>query len=233
MSLIADNLNRVNEQVMQTAIRCGRNPASIKLIAISKTHPAESIKESARHGQIYFGENKVQEAEEKILCLKDTNVQWHFIGHLQTNKAKKAVQLFHCIQTVDSIHLLETLQKESQKINKIQDIMIQVNISEEGTKSGTTVKDLELLIQSLASASHLCCKGLMTIPPYFEDPEDVRYFFRILRELAGRYRKTVPNPDDFTELSMGMSHDFATAIEEGATMIRVGTAIFGEREYNM
>jgi PLP dependent protein len=225
---IADNLVRIRERINQATLRCGRQPEDIRLVAVTKTVPAGMIREAVSAGAALLGENYIQEAREKI-ALIGTQVEWHFIGHLQSNKAKLAVELFSMIHSVDRMTLAEELNKEAGKRNKKLPVLIQVNISGEETKSGIDAAGTRQLVQQAAQLPHLSVQGLMTMPPWFEDPEVARPYFRALRnlrdELAG---EKIPNIL-LTELSMGMSGDFEVAIEEGATLVRIGTAIFGER----
>lgn len=222
---LKENLEKVRERIKSAARRAGREPAEIKLIAVSKTHPAEVLREALRAGAEIFGENKIQEAEGKIAEIGREKAEWHLIGHLQSNKARKAVKLFDLVHTLDSVELAERLERICEEENRAEmAVLIQVDLAGEATKNGISEKDLPKLIETFARFEHLKCKGLMTIPPYFEDVEKVRPYFRRLREMRDAL---LPGG----ELSMGMSHDFETAIEEGATLVRVGTAIFGEREY--
>jgi PLP dependent protein len=225
---IADNLARIQERINQAALRCGRQPEEIRLVAVSKTVPAERIREAASAGVALLGENYIQEARKKI-ALFGTHMEWHFIGHLQSNKAKLAVELFSMIHSVDRMTLAEELNKEAGKRNKIQPVLIQVNISGEETKSGIDAAGTRHFVQQAAQLPHLSVQGLMTMPPWFEDPEDARPYFSALRKLRDELTgEKIPNVS-LTELSMGMSGDFEVAIEEGATLVRIGTAIFGER----
>ena len=222
---LRENLAEVARKIEQAANKVGRNPNEIKLIAVSKTHPIEILQAAINVGATVFGENKVQEAEGKIEAIGRENVEWHLIGHLQKNKARKAVQIFDVIHTLDSIELarrLERICKEEQR--ESLSVLAQVDLANEATKNGVAENDLPQLIEFLQTCDCLKLNGLMIIPPFFEDAENVRPYFRRLRELRD---KILPNG----ELSMGMSHDFPIAIEEGATLVRVGTAIFGERKY--
>lgn len=222
---LAERFSEVKNQIKASAEKAGRNAGEIKLVAVSKTHPAEILLEAVEAGAEAFGENKVQEAESKIEKIGRENVEWHLIGHLQSNKARKAVKLFDWIHTLDSAELAERLERICIEENRRDlNVLIQVDLANEETKSGVAEEDLPKLIDFLKSCERLKLRGLMIIPPYFEDPEDARPLFKNLREIRDR---VLPNG----ELSMGMSHDFQIAIEEGATIIRVGTAIFGEREY--
>ncbi|MBN1879989.1 YggS family pyridoxal phosphate-dependent enzyme [bacterium] len=227
---IRQSLNEVRNR-MQRAIRTsGRQPGSVKLIAVSKTYSAEIIRSAFAVGQTRFGESRIQEAEQKIKVLEES-IEWHLIGHLQTNKVKTAVKYFDVIHSVDSIRLIDELEKQAEPTGKIQSILLQVNVSGEETKYGVKEKDLPALIERSMSSHHLKLLGLMTIPPFSVDPEDSRVYMKRIKEIAfeelavKRYLSEVN-----IELSMGMSHDFEVAIEEGATMIRVGTAIFGSRD---
>ncbi len=217
------NLAEVREKIEKTAQRCGRSPNEIKLIAVSKTHSTEVLREAIEAGATVFGENKVQEAEEKIEELRKENLEWHLIGHLQSNKARKAVKLFDVIHTLDSIELAERLERICIEGNRTSlSVLAQVDLAKEATKNGIDEKKLPNLIERLKTCERLKFDGFMIIPPFFEEAEQARPFFRKLREIRD---ELLPGG----ELSMGMSHDFELAIEEGATMLRVGTAIFGER----
>lgn len=230
MHSIADNLHHIQETIEKAAEKSCRNPHEIRLLAVSKTHPAEALLEAYNAGQTLFGENRVQEAEQKSEPLATLPLEWHLIGHLQTNKTKKAVSLFSLLHTVDSSRLAQAIHHEAEKANKIQDILLQINIAEETQKFGASLQDFEALLATVTQCSHLRCRGLMIIPPYFDSPELVRGYFRALRELGEQYKNDLVGENSL-ELSMGMSHDYPVAIEEGATLIRVGTAIFGSRDY--
>ena len=214
---------------MAAAEDCGRHEADIRLVAVSKTVPAERIRAVVGTGVRIIGENYIQEAREKIEALADLELTWHFIGHLQRNKAKYAVRLFELIHSVDSIRLAREIDKQAAKAGKQQGILIQVNTGKEVSKSGVYEEDALALAREAAAMEHLSVKGLMTLPPYFYAPEKVRPYFRALRELRDRIREAELPGIEMTELSMGMTGDFETAIEEGATMVRIGTALFGER----
>jgi len=226
---IVDQVKHVQESVIRAAQRCGRNPSDICVVAVSKTHPPEAIRDGYAAGLRIFGENRVQEAEEKIRSLADLGAEWHLVGHLQTNKVKKVLPLFRLIHSVDSPRLIEALESEAEYRNQRVSILLQVNLSGETTKFGAACEDLESLLVALRNAPHLQCRGLMTLPPFVEDPEEVRPFFRRLRQLGERYRVDLVGSGSQVELSMGMTHDFPIAIEEGATIVRIGTAIFGSR----
>ena len=219
-----ENLVEVRRKIENAARKAGRKADEIKLIAVSKTHPAETIKKAIAAGGRVFGENKVQEAEGKIAEVGRDAAEWHLIGHLQSNKARKAVKLFDVIHTLDSIELAARLNRIclEEKRENLR-VLIQVDLAVEATKAGVLEKNLPELIEFLRDCEHLKFDGFMILPPFFEDAEKTRPFFRRLREIRDAH---LPSG----ELSMGMSHDFAVAIEEGATLVRVGTAIFGERE---
>jgi len=226
---IGTRFRLVKERIRKAALGCGRDPEEIKLVAVSKTVPVERIQEAIAAGATILGENYIQEARAKIESIGTGSISWHFIGHLQTNKAKYAVRLFDIIHSVDSLKLAQELDRRARSIGKVQDILIQVNISHESTKSGIDPEKTIELIRSIAPLKNLSIRGLMTMPPYFNDPERTRPFFRALKELQELIlREGIPNIE-MTELSMGMTGDFETAISEGATIVRIGTAIFGER----
>ncbi len=208
---------------------CGRDPGSIRLVAASKTVPASRVEEAIRAGAATLGENYVQEAREKINTLSSFDVSWHLIGHLQTNKAKYAVRLFDLIHTVGSFKLARELNKQAQKNAKIQSVLIQVNISGELTKSGSDPKETINLLKEISPLENIQVKGLMTMPPFFDQPQKARPFFSALRQMRHEIiAQQIPH-NLMDELSMGMTGDFEAAIEEGATMVRIGTAIFGSR----
>jgi len=223
---IRTNLDHIRERIAQAAARAGRDPSEITLVAVSKTKPCEAIREAISAGATILGENRVQEAETKIAELHDLPVAWHLIGHLQTNKANKAVHLFDLIHSVDSPRLVEAVNRGGESIGKRQAILLQVNIAGEEQKFGTAPGEFERLLECALAAPAVEVRGLMVMPPFGEDPEDARPYFRALRDLAVKYTGELGNRP---ELSMGMTGDFEVAIEEGSTMVRIGTAIFGER----
>jgi hypothetical protein len=225
---IADNLASIQERISKAALRAGRDPAAIRLVAVSKTVSAESIREAIAAGVTILGENYVQEARNKIARI-GKQVEWHFIGHLQSNKARSAVDLFSMIHSVDRLSLAEALNQEANKQGKILPVLIQVNISGEESKSGINPQETLQLLERIAGLQHLSVQGLMTMPPWFEDPEDARPHFNALRKLREELANIKIHGVSLQELSMGMSGDFEVAIEEGATLVRVGTAIFGPR----
>ena len=219
-----ENLEKVLGKIERAALKAGRNSDEIKLVAVSKTHPAEVLRTAIAAGAFRLGENKVQEGESKILEIGRETAEWHLIGHLQSNKARKAVKLFDWIHSLDSRELAERLERICIEENRDElPVLIQVDLAQEETKSGISEKDLPQLVEFLRGCERLKFKGLMVLPPFYEDAERTRPFFRRLRELRDEILPA-------GELSMGMSHDFEMAIEEGATLVRVGTAIFGERE---
>ena len=222
-------LENIKDRIKRTARASGRDPETIRLVTVSKTVPADRVREAIEAGATILGENYIQEAREKINTLSSYPVSWHFIGHLQTNKAKYAVRLFDLIQTVDTLKLAHELNKQAKKINKIQQILIQVNIGLERTKSGVYAKDAQSLIKDISYLENLSVKGLMTIPPFFNSPKKVRPYFSALRNLRDQIKKENISNASMDELSMGMTGDFEVAIEEGATLVRIGTAIFGKR----
>ncbi|MGI8884331.1 MAG: YggS family pyridoxal phosphate-dependent enzyme [Pyrinomonadaceae bacterium] len=222
---LRENLAEVQQKIERAANKVGRNPNEIKLVAVSKTHPVEILNKAIEAGTTVFGENKVQEAESKIEEIGREKVERHLIGHLQKNKARKAVQLFDVIHSLDSIELATRLERicQEEERNSLS-VLIQIDLANEATKNGVDEKDLPQLIEFLQNCDCLKFTGFMIIPPFFEDAENARPFFKKLREIRD---EILPNG----ELSMGMSHDFEIAVEEGATLIRVGTAIFGRRNY--
>jgi pyridoxal phosphate enzyme (YggS family) len=225
------NLGSIREQISKAAARAGRDPGDVKLVAVSKTHPASVISSAIGAGQSVFGENKVQEAEGKISEVGRDKAEWHLIGHLQSNKARRAVQLFDVIHSVDSVDIATRLERICVEEDRDElPVLVQVDLAGEKTKSGIGEKELPELVSYLRSCRRLKFIGLMILPPYFDDPEDARPFFKRLRKLRDDLAVESAFSNSAGELSMGMSHDFEIAIEEGATIVRVGTAIFGERE---
>ncbi len=221
-------LENVNDRIKRAALKCSRDPESINLVAVSKTIPANRVKEAIELGVTILGENYVQEARNKFNVLGTYPVSWHFIGHLQTNKAKYAVRLFDLIHSVDTLKLARELNKQAKKVNKFQDILIQINVGKESSKSGSDIENAANLIKDIVLFENLSVKGLMAMPPFFNTPEKARPYFITLRNLRDQIRKDLPGVA-LDELSMGMSGDFEVAIEEGSTFVRIGTAIFGER----
>jgi pyridoxal phosphate enzyme (YggS family) len=229
---VAENIARIQEKIRTAAARAGRDPEEITLMAVSKTFPAECIREAYQAGIRHFGENRVQEFAGKVDSLRDLeDARWHMIGHLQTNKAAKAAELFHAVDSVDSLKLAEKLNDSAQKLGKKLAVLIEVNVGGEAAKSGmpTDSPELDRLLCAAPQLDHLEIRGLMTIPPFTEDPQWALPFFRKLRELRDQIAARKLPGVRMEVLSMGMSHDFEVAIEEGSTCVRVGTAIFGER----
>ena len=225
---VAENVEFVKTRIEKAALRAGRNPGSVTLIAVTKTVGTAKIQEALSAGIRHFGENRIQEAKDKIPRIGRA-AQWHLIGHLQTNKARQAVALFDRIHSVDSLRVAEALQREAEKKEKRLPILIQVNIAGEESKSGVETESVLDLIQTISEMENLLVEGLMTIPPYHENPEETRPVYKRLREVWGEVKAIELPRVNMEHLSMGMSHDFETAVEEGATLVRVGTAIFGER----
>jgi hypothetical protein len=226
---IKENIARVLERIAAACLRSGRRPEEVRLVAISKTVPVDRIREAYEAGLRDFGENRVQEGKAKRPALSDLSVTWHLVGHLQTNKAKPARELFHWVHSVDSQRLAQKLDQAALCRGDRLPVLLEVNLGEETTKSGIRGTEVVQLAEQVGQLATLELRGLMVIPPFFEDPEQVRPYFRRLRQLAQEIdSRRLPNVS-MQELSMGMSQDFEVAIEEGATMVRVGTAIFGPR----
>lgn len=226
MSRIAQNLEKVRERIAAAAQKAGRDPREVRLVAVSKTVDLPRLREAVAAGQRLFGENYLQEARPKITEL-GPDIDWHLVGHLQSNKAKGAVELFDLIHSVDRLKLAQALDQAAARQGKVQDILVQVNLAAEETKSGAAPQAVPELLAQLARLPHLRVTGLMTMPPWLDDPDAVRPYFKTLRELRDRWRSSSGLP--LPKLSMGMSGDFEVAVEEGATLVRVGSAIFGSR----
>jgi pyridoxal phosphate enzyme (YggS family) len=226
---VAANHRRIMESINQAAARAGRDAASIKLLAAAKSQDAELIRAAIAAGVSLIGENYVQEAQAMKARIPEA-VEWHMIGHLQRNKAKSAVALFDLIETLDSIALARELDKEGRKAKKRIRTFVEVNLAGEESKTGIAKDQVFLLLQEAAKLSNILVEGLMTVPPFRENPEDARPYFRELRELLGRMQELQLRDLELKELSMGMSHDYPVAIEEGATIVRIGTALFGPRK---
>lgn len=229
---ISDNIAHIRERISQAAARAGRNPDSITLMGVSKVVEPARIRQAYQAGIRIFGENRVQEFEGKSSALKDLQeAEWRLIGHLQTNKAKKAVDFFQAVDSVDSVRLVEKLNQAAQQANKVLPVLIEINVGGEESKNGVAPDshELEDLLQNGQRLEHLQVRGLMTIPPFTEDPQGSRPYFRRVRELRDAIANRKLQGIQMGVLSMGMSHDFEVAIEEGSTCVRVGTAIFGER----
>ena len=229
LSGLSERFDDVRNRVAKAAQRSGRNAIDVKLIAISKTHPIEIIQQLINLGATELGENRVQEAENKIRTLGQ-QAHWHMVGHLQANKARKAVKLFDVIQSLDSVDLARRLNETCRQEQRASlPVLLQVDLGKEATKSGVDEADLLKLAAMVHDSTHLDLIGLMTLPPFFDEPNETRPYFSRLRLLRDKLAQDKLFGDREGELSMGMTHDFEIAIDEGATMIRVGTAIFGER----
>ena len=235
---IARNIRHICGRITRTAESCGRRSEEITLLAISKTFPREAIAEALAAGICRFGENRVQEAETKISYFADAaqtlnqcfiKPEWHLVGHLQSNKARRAVELFDVVQSVDSAKLATRISQAALELGKIIPVLVQVDLGNEETKFGAPPEKIRGIIEAISGFKGVRIDGLMTLPPYFEDQEDARPYFRRLRELGEKLEAEQPGCLGKRHLSMGMSHDFEAAIREGATIVRVGTAIFGTR----
>lgn len=225
---LSENLQSIQQRIAAACVRAGRAPESVTLIAVSKTHPPDAVAEAAKLGLMTFGENKVQEAKAKIpLC--PGRLRWHMLGHLQTNKCRDAVALFEMIQSVDSLYLAEELSKRADQAVKNLPILLEVNVVGEASKFGYTPQKVMEDLERINALPRLEIHGLMTVPPWTPTPEKVRPVFQKLRELKSQCEQKLGAP--LPHLSMGMTGDFEIAIEEGATMVRIGTALFGERSY--
>jgi hypothetical protein len=229
MADIPERLEALRGRIRRAAEACGRSAAEIRLVAVAKTHPAEAVRAAAAAGAADIGENYIQEAREKIEALGPLGVRWHFIGHLQSNKAKYAVRMFDLIHTVDSLKLGAEIDRWARRIQKRQEVLVQVNVGREASKSGVDAGEASALVAGLAAFENIAVRGLMTIPPFFDAPERARPFFAELRRLRDRLQAEIGPRAELKELSMGMTGDFEAAIAEGATLVRIGTAIFGDR----
>jgi pyridoxal phosphate enzyme (YggS family) len=228
--MMQTNLDQIRARIAAACARCGRDPASVRLLAVSKTKPAAMVEAAFAAGQRLFGENYVQEFLEKAAAVQ-APIEWHFIGALQSNKVKYLPGKVALIHSVDRLSLAQEIDRQWGKAGLCADILLEVNLGAETSKAGADAAGLETLVRQAAILHNLRIRGLMALPPYLDDPETVRPYFRRLRELAGTIDALGISGVEMSELSMGMSHDFEVAIEEGATLVRVGTAIFGERVY--
>jgi PLP dependent protein len=230
ISSLATRIGEIRRAIATAAARAHRLAGDVTLVAVSKTHPADRVREAIAAGQIDFGENRVQEAEAKIPDLGRDAVRWHLIGHLQSNKARRAVELFDWIHSVDSVDLAQRIDRICDEVDREElPVLIQVDLGHEATKTGVEEKHLREVVDAVREGDRLRLMGLMTLPPFFDDPEKARPYFKRLRELRDELQKEGVFGERPGDLSMGMTQDFEIAIEEGATIIRVGTAIFGER----
>ncbi len=227
---IKDRLTQVQRRIREAALRAGRDPGEVQLVAVSKLISAERIREGVEAGIRILGENRVQEARAKVEALPGLEVEWHLVGHLQTNKAKLAVRLFSLIHSLDSLRLAQELDKWGRSLGKTVETLVQVKLAEEETKTGLPEEEVLPFLRAVGDLPSVRVQGLMLLPPYCPDPEEVRPYFRRLRQLLD-HLKGEPLPENVVlrHLSMGMSHDFEAAIEEGATLVRIGTALFGPR----
>jgi pyridoxal phosphate enzyme (YggS family) len=230
MATIADRLTGIRERIAAAARSAGRDPSSIRLVAVSKTFPIEAVREAWLAGQRDFGENRVQEALQKIGASADLTIRWHLLGHLQTNKARKAATAFSVIQSVDSVELLRRLDHGAAEAGTTPELLVQVDLASEATKFGAPPDDARRILEAASRCEAVRVTGLMILPPLPDTPEEARPWFRQLRELRDGWRAEGIPGAMLEELSMGMSGDFEVAVQEGATIVRVGTAIFGSRE---
>ena len=227
--MISSNLAAVRARLEQAARAAGRDPAAVRLVAISKTFPPAAVLEAAGAGQVDFGENRVQEALQKIRATAEHQIRWHLVGHLQSNKARKAVSAFDVIHSIDGVDLLTQVDAAAAEVGREPELLIQVDLAGESTKFGAPEADLPAIFDAAGRLTAARLVGMMVLPPYAEDPEEARPWFRRLCEIRDGLARQGVDARHLRELSMGMSHDFHVAIGEGATMVRVGTAIFGER----
>jgi pyridoxal phosphate enzyme (YggS family) len=226
---LESRLSDVRERIARAASRAKRDPASVRLVAVSKTFSSEYIRAAAASGQVDFGENKVQEGLLKMADTSDLSLRWHLIGHLQSNKAKQAIA-FHAIQSIDSSSLLQKVDHAATNAGRTVEVLVQVDLGREPTKHGVDPQDLRPLLNVADACKAVRLKGLMLLPPAFDDAEGSRPYFSALRSLRDDLLREGRDPSTLGELSMGMSHDFEVAVEEGATLVRVGSAIFGARK---
>ena len=225
---MAANIEHVRSVITESALRVGRAPEEVTLVAVSKTMPVELVQMAYNLGVTDFGENRVQEALPKIAAFHPQGLRWHMIGHLQSNKAGKVVEPFYCVHSVDSLHLAQTLSRHAGELGKVLPVLLEVNVSGEASKEGMPLGETAELARQIVDLTGIQVDGLMTIAPLVEDPEQVRPVFRELRQLRDQLRSELPQCS-WQQLSMGMTGDYSVAIEEGATIVRIGRAIFGER----
>ncbi len=232
--MVKDNISKINERIAQACFKVGRDPRQITIVAVAKGRTADEIQEAATAGISDIGENKVQDALLKYRQLMSTaarhpSIRWHMVGHLQTNKVKDALRLFDLIHSVDSLHLAQEIDKQAYKIDKVQDILIEIKTSEEAAKFGLKPEETIGVIKELAQLKNINIAGLMTVAPLIDNPEKSRPYFKMLRQLKDKIYESGVMKEQLGILSMGMTDDFAVAIEEGATMVRLGRAIFEEQ----
>jgi pyridoxal phosphate enzyme (YggS family) len=228
--MIEESLHLVQQRMADAMRRAGRVDSAL-LVAVTKNHPVSAVEEVARLGVTHVGENRVQEAKEKQLTYNGPQLVWHLIGHLQVNKVRQAVPMFDLIHSVDSRKLLEEIEKVAVKYDKVQDVLLQVNVAREESKSGLSVEEFPEVRDFASTLPHVRVRGLMCMAPFYDNPEDARPIFKVANALYEDMKRFYPN-GQIKYLSMGMTHDFEVALEEGANIVRVGTAIFGERVYN-
>lgn len=228
--MIEESLHLVQQRMADAMRRAGRVDSAL-LVAVTKNHPLSAVEEVARLGVTHVGENRVQEAKEKQLTYNGPQLVWHLIGHLQVNKVRQAVPMFDLIHSVDSRKLLEEIEKVAVKHDKVQDVLLQVNVAREESKSGLSVEEFPEVRDFASTLPHVRVRGLMCMAPFYDNPEDARPIFKVANALYEDMKRFYPN-GQIKYLSMGMTHDFEVALEEGANIVRVGTAIFGERVYN-
>ena len=228
--MIEESLHLVQQRMADAMRRAGRVDSAL-LVAVTKNHPVSAVDEVARLGVTHVGENRVQEAKEKQLTYNGPQLVWHLIGHLQVNKVRQAVPMFDLIHSVDSRKLLEEIEKVAVKHDKVQDVLLQVNVAREESKSGLSVEEFPEVRDFASTLPHVRVRGLMCMAPFYDNPEDARPIFKVANALYEDMKRFYPN-GQIKYLSMGMTHDFEVALEEGANIVRVGTAIFGERVYN-
>lgn len=228
--MLKENFIQVQEKIQKACERVGRDPKEVTLIAVSKTKPIEMLQEAYDFGTRIFGENKVQELVDKHEALPK-DIHWHMIGHLQRNKVKYIIDKAELIHSVESLRLAETIEKEAAKKNRIANILVEVNVAKEESKFGLMPEETERFIEQIAGFSHVKVQGLMTIAPFVENPEENRRYFERLRKLSVDIAEKKVNNVNMSILSMGMTNDYEVAVEEGATMVRVGTGLFGARDY--
>jgi PLP dependent protein len=231
--MIAENLKNLRKRIEQACQKCGRNIDDVQLLAVSKTFSRELIQEAIDAGQLDFGENYVQELQEKYDALPEQSLRWHFIGHLQSNKVKYIADYIHLIHSVDNVNLGKEISKRAEQCNRIQNVLVEVHTTDEATKFGVPPEQAIALIKELSQFSHLRVCGLMTMGPYSDDPNDSRSSFRCVAELKKQIDGEGMVNVQMRHLSMGMTHDFEVAIEEGSTLVRLGTALFGRRTKNL
>jgi len=229
LSSIASRLQHIRQRLERAAVGAGRDPSSVLLVAVSKTFPASAVREAHSAGQRDFGENRVQEGLQKIRETADLSIRWHLLGHLQTNKARKAGQAFAAVQSVDSVELVKKLDEAAAETGRTLDLLIQVDLAHEATKFGAPPDQVPRILDAASACRAARVVGLMTLPPVPDSPEDARPWFKRLRDLRDEWVTAGVPPSMLAELSMGMSGDFEVAVQEGATVVRVGSAIFGSR----